>query len=63
MSPFEAIYGRKCRIPLAWLEVGERTLFGPAIIEEAEEKVEKVRENLRLLRAVKRAMPTKEGGN
>jgi hypothetical protein len=28
--------------------VGERALFGPAIIEEAEEKVEKVRENLRV---------------
>jgi hypothetical protein len=48
MAPFEALYGRKCRTPLAWLEVGERTLFGPAIIEEAEEKVEKVRENLRI---------------
>jgi hypothetical protein len=48
MAPFEAHYGRKCRTPLAWSEVGERTLFGPAIIEEAEEKVEKVRENLRI---------------
>jgi hypothetical protein len=48
MAPFEALYGRKCRTPLAWSEVGERTLFGPAIIEEAEEKVEKVRENLRI---------------
>jgi hypothetical protein len=28
--------------------VGETTLFGPAIIEEAKEKVEKVRENLRI---------------
>jgi hypothetical protein len=28
--------------------VGERTLFWPAIIEKAEEKVEKVRENLRI---------------
>jgi hypothetical protein len=45
MSPFEALYGRKCRTPLAWSEVGERTLFGPVIIEEAEDKVEKVREN------------------
>jgi hypothetical protein len=35
MAPFEALYGRKCRTPLAWSEVGERTLFGPAIIEEA----------------------------
>jgi hypothetical protein len=48
MAPFEAFYGRKCRTPVAWSEVGERTLFGPAIIEEAEEKVEKVRENLRI---------------
>jgi hypothetical protein len=48
MAPFEALYGRKCRTPLAWSEVGERTLFRPAIIEEAEEKLEKVRENLRI---------------
>jgi hypothetical protein len=48
MAPREALYGRKCITPLAWSEVGERTLFGPAIIEEAEEKVEKVRENLRI---------------
>jgi hypothetical protein len=48
MAPFEALYGRKCRTPLAWSEVGERTLFGLAIIEEAEEKVERVRENLRI---------------
>jgi hypothetical protein len=48
MAPFEALYGRKCRTPLAWSEVGERALFGPAIIEEAEEKVEKVCENLRI---------------
>jgi hypothetical protein len=48
MAPFEALYGRKCRTPLAWSEVGEQTLFGPAIIEEAEEKVEKVRENLKI---------------
>jgi hypothetical protein len=48
MAPFEALYGRQCRTPLAWSEVGERALFGPKIIEEAEEKVEKVRENLRI---------------
>jgi hypothetical protein len=48
MAPFEALYGRKCKTPLEWSEVGERTLFGPAIIEEAGEKVEKVCENLRI---------------
>jgi hypothetical protein len=48
MALFEALYGRKCITPLAWSEVGELTLFGPAILEEAKEKVEKVRENLRI---------------
>jgi hypothetical protein len=37
MSPFEALYGRKCRTPLMWSEVGERALVGPTLIKEAEE--------------------------
>jgi hypothetical protein len=48
MSPFEALYGRKCRTPLMWSEVGERMFFGPAKIKEAEEGVAQVRENLRI---------------
>jgi hypothetical protein len=32
MVPFKALYGRKCRTPLMWSEVGERTFFGPATI-------------------------------
>jgi hypothetical protein len=48
MPPFEALYGRKCRTPLSWSEVGERTFFGPATIVEAEENVAKVRENLKI---------------
>ena len=48
MAPFEALYGRKCRTPLMWSEVGERIFFGPASILEAEENVAKVRENLKI---------------
>lgn len=44
MSPFEVLYVRKCRTPLMWSEVGERTLFKLATIMEAEENVSKVRE-------------------
>ena len=29
MAPFEALYGRKCRSPVYWDEVGERKLLGP----------------------------------
>jgi hypothetical protein len=59
MSPFEALYGRKCRTPLAWSEVGERTLFGPTIIEQAEEKVEKVCENLRIAQSRQKSYANK----
>jgi hypothetical protein len=37
MSPFEALYGRKCRTTLMWSEVVERALVGPTLIKEAEE--------------------------
>jgi hypothetical protein len=47
MAPFEALYGRKCRTPLMWSVVGERTFFGPTIVE-VEENVTKVRENLKI---------------
>jgi hypothetical protein len=48
MSPFEALYGRKCRTPLMWSETGDRLYFGPGSIVEAEENVAKVRENLKI---------------
>jgi hypothetical protein len=48
MAPFEALYGRKCRTPLMWFEVGEQTFFGPTTIAEAEENVANVRDNLKI---------------
>ena len=39
MAPYEALYGRKCRSPLCWEEVGERKLLGPEIIQMTSEKI------------------------
>ena len=47
MSPFEALYGRKCRTPLMWSEVGERSLVGSSLIKEVEERVAKIHEKLK----------------
>ena len=47
MSPFEVLYGRKCRTPFMWLEVEERTLLGPAFIKHSEERVAEIREKLK----------------
>ena len=29
MAPYEALYGRRCRPPVDWFEVGEAALIGP----------------------------------
>src|SRR4051812_19907821 len=47
MAPFEFLYGRRCRTPLNWSEIGERQFFGPDIIKEAEEQVRIVRDRLK----------------
>ncbi|GJT10804.1 putative nucleotidyltransferase, ribonuclease H [Tanacetum coccineum] len=38
-APFELLYGRKCRAPICWDEVGERLIEGPELIEITNEKV------------------------
>jgi hypothetical protein len=48
MAPFDVVYGRRCRTPLNWSEAGERTLFGPELVKEAEERVQMIRENLKM---------------
>jgi hypothetical protein len=47
MAPFEALYGRRCRTPLNWSQVGEWKFFGPNLVNEAEERVEVIKENLK----------------
>ncbi|XP_017979884.1 PREDICTED: uncharacterized protein LOC108662808 [Theobroma cacao] len=39
MAPFEALYGRRCRSPIEWLEVKERKLLGPKLVQDATEKI------------------------
>jgi hypothetical protein len=48
MAPFEMLYGHRCRTLLYWSEAGERKMFGPDILQEAEKQVHMVRENLRV---------------
>jgi hypothetical protein len=46
ISPFEALYGWPYRTPLSWSESGERAIFGPDIVTEAEEKVKRIRASI-----------------
>ncbi|WVZ84395.1 hypothetical protein U9M48_031432 [Paspalum notatum var. saurae] len=47
-SPFEALYGRRCMTPLFWNQTGEKQVFGPDLIRDAEQQIKMVRENLRV---------------
>jgi hypothetical protein len=47
MAPFEALYGRKCRTPLNWIEPGERRYYGIDFVEEAEKKVHIIQQNMK----------------
>ncbi|GKB03364.1 putative reverse transcriptase domain-containing protein [Tanacetum coccineum] len=38
-APFKALYGRKCRSPVCWAEVGQVQLTGPEMVQETTKKV------------------------
>jgi hypothetical protein len=46
MAPFEALYGRKCRTPLNWVEPRERRFYGIDFVKEVEEQVCAVQKNM-----------------
>ncbi|GJW92039.1 putative reverse transcriptase domain-containing protein [Tanacetum coccineum] len=49
-TPFEALYGRKCRSPVCWDEVGDVQLTRPEIIHETTEKIVQIRQRLQAAR-------------
>jgi hypothetical protein len=46
MALYEVLYGRKCKSPLYWNEVGERQLVGPEIIQDTKDKVALIRKRM-----------------
>ena len=48
MAPYEALYGRKCRTPVCWDEVGERKLVGPKIVQVTCDKIKVIRDRLKI---------------
>ncbi|GKG47730.1 putative reverse transcriptase domain-containing protein, partial [Tanacetum coccineum] len=38
-ASFEALYDRKCRSPVCWIEVGDSQLTGPEIVQETTDKI------------------------
>ncbi|GJR63055.1 putative reverse transcriptase domain-containing protein [Tanacetum coccineum] len=58
-APFEALYGRKCRSPICWAEVGDAQLTGPEIIRETTEKIIQIKHRLQASRDRQRSYADK----
>ncbi|XP_024164159.1 uncharacterized protein LOC112171166 [Rosa chinensis] len=48
MALFEALYGRPCRSPTCWADAQEQALLGPDLVQETTEKIQVVKEKLRI---------------
>ncbi|WMV59026.1 hypothetical protein MTR67_052411, partial [Solanum verrucosum] len=47
MAPYKALYGRRCRSPIGWFEVGKTGLIGPDLVHQAMKKVKVIQERLK----------------
>ncbi|GFY90854.1 hypothetical protein Acr_07g0010500 [Actinidia rufa] len=47
MAPYEALYGRPCRSPVCWTELGEATVVGPELVAETAESMVLIRKRLK----------------
>jgi len=62
MASFEALYGRKYRIPLCWSDLDEALIIAPEMIQETIEIIRRIQEHIRLPRVSKRVIRTGEEG-
>ncbi|XP_070662221.1 uncharacterized protein [Malus domestica] len=46
MALYAALYGKTCRTPLCWTEVGKRVLVGPEIVDTTNANIQLIKRNL-----------------
>ncbi|GJV30563.1 hypothetical protein Tco_1387011 [Tanacetum coccineum] len=49
-APFEVLYGRKCRSPVCWAEVGDARLTSPELVHETTEKIVQIKQRMQAAR-------------
>ena len=55
MTPYEALYGRPCRSPICWTEVGESSITGPDMIRDTSKKVSLIRQCLLIAQSLQKS--------
>ena len=59
MSPFEALYGRKCNTSVTWDNLDDRTVVGPELLKEMEDQMIKIKQNLKVAQDRKKSYADK----
>jgi hypothetical protein len=47
---FEALYGKTCNTPVSWDNPADRVVVGPYLLKKMEEKMTKIKQNLKVSR-------------
>ena len=47
MSPYDALYGRQCRSPICWTDVGDKALLGLELIQVTTEKIKLIQQRIK----------------
>ena len=56
MSPYEALYERRCRTPVTWDNLVNRFVLGPELLKEMEQEVVKIKQNLKVTRTNRKSV-------
>jgi len=47
MASYEALYGKRCRTPLCWIDPGESIALGPEVVQQTIEKVKLIQKRMK----------------
>nr|GFA05333.1 putative reverse transcriptase domain-containing protein [Tanacetum cinerariifolium] len=54
-APFKALYGRKCRSPVCWAEVGQVQLTGPELVQETTKRIIHIKQRIQTARDLQKS--------
>jgi len=63
MPPFKVLYGRRCRSPICWEEVGDWRIFGHDIIQETTDKIKLIKKRMKAAQSRQKAYADKHNRN
>ena len=60
MASYEAVYGRKCCLPIHWFEKGEKQIINPKLVEKTTEAIRRFNKGWLQLRIEKKSYADKK---